>query len=230
MLEIGDIHKAVQRRAIDTLATIAQSGDARVVAMLRDRLTSDDRRLRWSAAYALAQIGASAFAMDIGDALCEALSDDDGDIRWAATDLIVRLGRENPAEIRERLLALAAHDNRNARKMALYCIRDLAIDDPQLLTVVERSARDSDVHVRLAALNVLARLSNSSDTAARIILDRLETDSDPGVRRAAAAALGNVQIATPRVVAALKNAAADSADQSLARAAQSALDRLEKIQ
>ena len=64
--------------------------------------------------------------------------------------------------------------------MSLYCIRDLAIDDPQLPTVVERSARDSDVHVRLAALNVLARLSNSSDTAARITLDRLETDSDPG--------------------------------------------------
>ena len=60
--------------------------------------------------------------MHVADALCEALADDDGDIRWAAANLIVRLGREYPAEIRERLLALGADSDRNVRKMALYCL------------------------------------------------------------------------------------------------------------
>ena len=45
--------------------------------------------------------------MDVADALSEAIADDDGDIRWAAANLMVRLGREYPAEIRARLLTLA---------------------------------------------------------------------------------------------------------------------------
>ena len=76
------------------------------------------------------QIGAAAFAMDSAEVLCEAMADDDGDIRWAATNLMVRLGHENLAEIGARLLKLAAGSDRNARKMALYCIRDLELARP----------------------------------------------------------------------------------------------------
>ncbi|HYR80075.1 MAG TPA: HEAT repeat domain-containing protein, partial [Candidatus Dormibacteraeota bacterium] len=84
---VGAAQKTIQRRAIDALAAIAESGDARIVERLRIALSSDDRRVRWGAAYALGQIGAGAFAMHVADALCEALSDDDGDIRWAAANL-----------------------------------------------------------------------------------------------------------------------------------------------
>ena len=225
--EMSDEHKSVQRNAIDRLVALAAAGSAVVVEKLRESIASDDRRVRWAAAYALAQIGASAFAMDSADALIEAMADDDGDIRWAATNLMVRLGRENFDEIAARLLKLAAGNDRNARKMALYCIRDLAIGGAELLAVLEGAVHDSDVHVRLAALSVLAGMRDASDTPARIVLKCLKSDRDPGVRRAAASALGSIAGADPDAIAALKSAASD-ADGSLAKAARGALDRLEK--
>ncbi|HLX05710.1 MAG TPA: HEAT repeat domain-containing protein [Candidatus Binatus sp.] len=226
--ELGDAHKSVQRRAIDELAAIAATGDPLIIEKLRKSLASSDRRMRWAAAYALGQIGAGAFAMDSADVLCEAMGDDDGDIRWAATNLMVRLGRENLAEIGARLLKLAADRDHNARKMALYCIRDLEIAGADLLAVLEIAVHDSDIHVRLAALSVLSRLRDASGQCVRIILECMRSDPDPGVRRAAASALGNIQNAGADAAAALTSAAADPGDQSLARAARGALDRLDK--
>ena len=225
---VGAAQKTIQRRAIDALAAIAELGDARVVELLRRSLSSDDRRVRWGAAYALGQIGADAFTMHVADALSEALSDDDGDIRWAAANLLVRLGRECPDEIRARLIVLGADSDHNARKMALYCIRDLGFAGADLLAVLQHAVHDPDVHVRLAALAVLTRLTDASDSAATLALECLETDSDPGVRRAAAVALGNFHINSPRAASALRTAAADNTDTSLARAARGALERLEK--
>jgi HEAT repeat protein len=141
---------------------------------------------------------------------------------------MVRLGREYPDEIRERLIALGADSDRNARKMALYCIRDLGIRGAELISVVERALKDPDVHVRLAALAVLTGLGDASDAAARLALGCLESDSDPGVRRAAAVALGNLQHNSPLAAEALRAAADDNTDTSLARAARGALERLEK--
>ena len=228
--ELGDAHKTVQRRAIDELVAIAATGNRFVSEKLRESVGSADRRVRWAAAYALGQIGSTAFAMDSADALCEAMADDDGDIRWAATNLMVRLGQqnENLVEIGARLLKLAATGDRNARKMALYCIRDLEIAGPELLAVVEASVHDPDVHVRLAALSVLSRIRDASGQSVRIMLECMKSDTDAGVRRAAASALGNIQNATADAMAALASAAADTSDESLARAARGALDRLEK--
>jgi len=226
--ELGDAHKTVQRRAIDELVAIAAAGDILVTEKLRESVASADRRVRWAAAYALAQIGSTAFAMDSADALCEAMADDDGDIRWAATNLMVRLGHNNLAEIGARLLKLAATGDRNARKMALYCIRDLEIASPELLAVVKDSVHDPDVHVRLAALSVLSRIRDASGQSVRIMLECMKSDTDAGVRRAAASALGNIRNATADATAALASAAADTGDESLARAARGALDRLEK--
>ena len=228
ILALGDPHKTVQRRAIDELVAIAAAGNPIVTDKLRDAVASADRRVRWAAAYALAQIGTGAFAMDCADALCEALSDDDGDVRWAATNLMVQLGRENLPEISARLLTLAADSDHNARKMALYCIRDLEITGSALLDVIERAVHDPDVHVRLAALAVLSKLRDASGEAVRILLGSLKSDPDPGVRRSAASALGNIQSASADATAALTSAAADSGDESLARAARGALNRLEK--
>jgi HEAT repeat protein len=226
--ELGDAHKTIQRRAIDELVGIAAAGDPIVIEKLRESIAGSDRRVRWAAAYALGQIGAGAFAMDSADVLCEAMGDDDGDIRWAATNLMVRLGRENLVEIGARLLKLAADSDHNARKMALYCIRDLEIAGPELLDVVEGAVHDADIHVRLAALAVLSRLRDPSGRAVRIILECMKSDPDAGVRRAAASALGNIQGAGADARAALASAAADPGDESLARAARGALDRLDK--
>jgi HEAT repeat protein len=226
--ELGDMQKSVQRGAIDRLVALAASGNGLVIEKLRDSIASADRRVRWASAYALAQIGADAFAMDSADALIEAMADDDGDIRWAATNLMVQLGRENFEEITNRLYKLASGSDHNARKMALYCIRDLKIGGPDLIPVVENAVHDSDVHVRLAALAVLARLHDAPDAAGRIMLKCLRSDPDAGVRRAAASALGNVAGADADAITALNLAASNASDESLAKAARGALERLEK--
>ncbi len=230
MRELGDARKSAQRKAIDELVAIAASGSPVVIEKLRDSLASADRRARWASAYALCQIGAGAFAMDCAEVLCEAMSDEDGDIRWAATELMVRLGRENLAPISARLLKLAADpdSDRNARKMALYCIRDLDITGPELIAIAEHALHDSDVHVRLAALALLSGMRDGAEAATRIMLVCLKSDPDAGVRRAAASALGNIQSTTAEATAALASAAADRSDESLAKAARGALDRLEK--
>jgi len=226
--DLGDMQKSVQRGAIDRLVALAASGNGVVIEKLRNSIASADRRVRWASAYALAQIGADAFAMDSADALIEAMADDDGDIRWAATNLMVRLGRENFDEITNRLYKLASGSDRNARKMALYCIRDLKIAGPDLIRVVENAVHDSDVHVRLAALAVLSRLRDAPE-AGRLMLECLTSDLDAGVRRAAASALGNVDGAdADAITAALNLAASDASDESLAKAARGALDRLAK--
>lgn len=227
--ELGDMQKSVQRRAIDRLAELAASGNPLVTERLRDSITSADRRVRWASAYALAQIGAGAFAIDSADAIAEAMADDDGDIRWAATNLMVRLGRENFEDITARLFKLASASERNTRRMALYCIRDLEIAGPELLAVVENAIHDPDVHVRLAALSLLAKTRDESGAAARIMLECLKSDPDAGVRRAAASALGNVSRIDADGVRALEAAASDTSDESLARAARGALNRLEKL-
>jgi HEAT repeat protein len=227
--ELGDAHKTVQRRAIDELVAMAGSDNPVVVEKLHESIGSEDRRVRWAAAYALGQISVTALSIEAAEVLCEAMADEDGDIRWAATNLMVQLGRENPAEIGARLLRLAAGGDHNARKMALYSIRDLEIAGAELLAVLDGAACDSDVHVRLAALSVLSRIRDASGEAVRIMLERMKSDSDAGVRRAAASALGNIQAASADALSALTFAAADSADESLARAARGALDRLEKI-
>ena len=227
--ELGDPQKSVQRRAIDRLVELAAAGNTTVAERLRDSMASADRRVRWASAYALAQIGAGAFAMDSADALAEAMADDDGDIRWAATNLMARLGRENFEDITARLFKLATGSEPTTRRMALYCIRDLEIAGSELLAVVENAIHDSDVHVRLAALSVLSKVRDESGAAGRIMLERLKSDADAGVRRAAASALGNVSHFDANIVVALEAAASDTSDESLARAARGALNRIEKL-
>ncbi|MDO8434415.1 MAG: HEAT repeat domain-containing protein [Candidatus Binatus sp.] len=225
---IGAERKLLQRRAIDALAATANAGDCRVREALERTMVRGNRRARFGAAYALAQLGGDNLAIECAAALCEALGDDDGDIRWAASVLVVQLGRAYRDEVRARMISLAADGNPNARKMALYCIRDLGIAGADVLALLERAARDANVHIRLAALSVLAKIDDSSGDAAGIALKSLESDPDAGVRRAAAVAIGHVRSSTSRTLPALRIAAASETDPALARAAQGALNRLEK--
>lgn len=216
--------KTIRRRAADALAAAARR-DSSIVAMIRSRLNSDDRRIRFGSAYALGAIE-GALGLDAAPALCEALGDSDGDVRWAAAELVVRLGHQDSARLREDLLELLGGGNPAARKMALYCIRDLKLSGDDVLAAASASTRDADAHVRLAALALLASSFAGRQEAVAQMLERLEADRDAGVRRAAAIALGSSRGSSEQVAAALRSATQQSADESLARAARSALDRI----
>jgi HEAT repeat protein len=219
--------KTVRRRAADALVAAARR-DPSLVAAIRPNLKSCDPRIRFGTAYALGTIGSAAFTIDTAEPLHEALGNPDGDVRWAAAELIVQLGRRYPSQIGAELLALARTGNPAARKMSIYCIRDLGLADDKILDTATAAARDDDVHVRLAALALLAETFAQQEAAATLMLERLDTDRDPGVRRAAAIALSGTRCRSARVVEALQQAASQAWDDSLARAARAALERLER--
>jgi len=222
---LGADSKTVRRRAADALAALARC-DPAMVAAIRPSLGSANDRIRFGAAYALGAIGDEVLTLDTAAALCEALGSSDGDLRWAAAELVVRLGRAHPKEIRKELLALASSANPAARKMALYCLRDLGVRGSRVLQAGAAAVRDLDVHVRLAALALLSGSFADDDAAAQLMLERLKSDHEVGVRRAAAVALGNLPPGTAVAIEALRHVASQAFDESLARAARTSLERL----
>ncbi|MGH7949737.1 MAG: HEAT repeat domain-containing protein [Candidatus Binataceae bacterium] len=222
---LGSDSKAVQRRASDALAARAQH-DARVAVAARALLKSPAPDARWGAAYALGTIGGDAFDIGALGALLEALESSDGDLRWAAAQRIADLGRKSRDEVCDALIALEGRGGVAARKMALYCLRDLGAANEDVRALAERAATASDVHLRLAALSLLGTLGDAGGRAAEAIAQCLERDSDAGVRRSAAATLGQLGNRSARVLSALRLAAEEIADESLRRAARQALERL----
>jgi HEAT repeat protein len=217
---LGHPAKAIQRPAADACRALAEQGMA-IRPLLEAALDASDPRLRFGAAYALARLGSPPPAAL--PALLAALSLDDGDVRWAAAELI---GRTEPRAIAvEGLLPLVTGGNAPQRKMALYCLRDLATASEEVQHATLGALQDPDPGVRLAAMATLARLArNDPSEAANGILKALDAE-DPRERRAAAAALGDLGLATSAVRAALEDAARAD-DASLRRAAERSLRKL----
>ena len=223
---VGANRKVIQRRAAEALAAIALH-DARVVEKLRATLSHSEPRMRWGVAYALGAITLDG-ALDLAAMpnLIEALSSNDGDVRWAAAELVVRLGKEHREAVSNRLIALAQSESLNARKMALYCLRDVGGPREELLAVAENCCADHHSIVRMAALSLLARIENSGERAVARAIRMLEDDVDAGVRRCAAVALGHLGNHSTPVTEALVRAANLNGDLSMQRAANGALARL----
>jgi HEAT repeat protein len=217
--------KTIRRRAADALAAAARH-DRKLIPTLRASLESLEGRIRFGAAYALGAIDETALTVDAAAVLCEALGDSDGDVRWAAAELIVRLGLRHLTEVCALLITLARDGNALARKMALYCMRDLGAAGDITFDAAGTAIRDDDVHVRLAALALLSGCHGHRDEAASLIVDCLDSDREIGVRRAAAVALGVIQSRSPQALEALRRIESRSTDESLARAARTALNRL----
>ncbi len=217
--------KSIARKAMSAAAAAA-SHDPHIIPALRDALRAPDARVRWGAAYTLSLIDG---ALDLAalPAMIEALGSDDGDIRWAAAELIVRLGADYPSEVRHSLLAVAVEAGVNTRKMALYCMRDLRLDDPEIRHAARDATEAADSHVRLAALSLLGVIDARAENVA-LIIKCLEGDASEGVRRAAAGVLGRLGSRSDRVLDALRRAAADDTDASLRKAASQALAKLRR--
>src|SRR5262249_44062324 len=206
---LGADSKTVRRRAADALAALARRNPA-IVGAIRPALRSANHRIRFGAAYALGAIGGEALTLDTAAALCEALGSSDGDLRWAAAELMVRLGRAHPKEIREELLALASSANPAAPKTALSCLRCRGAGGSGVLQAGAAAVRDRDAHVRLAALALLSGSFADDQAAAQLMLERLESDREVGVRRAAAVALGNLPPGTAVATEALRRVASQA--------------------
>jgi HEAT repeat protein len=219
--ELGHARKAVQRPAAERLAAAARE-DAAIRAALATRLASSDSRERWGAAYALAHVEPA--PRDAMPVLLDALASSDGDVRWAAARLVVRAIRHEP-ELAALVPPLVGAASPLQRKMALYCLRDLAAAVAVDGTGIAPALGDVDPAVRMAAMAAaLVVLPRTADLAERIAT--LLDDGEPGVRRVAALTVGQLGIATPAVVGRL-DAATSSGDATLAKTARDALSRLD---
>jgi len=221
---LGANRKIIQRRAAEALAVVAQR-DPRIVEKLRNALSGNDSRMRWGVAYALGLID-DALDLRAMPVLVEALASSDGDVRWAAAELVVRLGEKNHDAVGKQLIALAHDGNLNARKMALYCLRDVGGPREDVLEAAESCCAEHHGLLKMAALSLLSRMENAGERAAALAIRLLEYDPDEGVRRCAAVALGHIGNRSPRVTEALACAANAGDDIYMKRAAQAALARL----
>ena len=215
---LGDASKLVQRRAAETLAALSSRGVA-VEARLNAALAAGALRARWSAVFALSLIGP--LPLSVVPTLIEVIGDGDGDLRWAAADLLKQIAAKHRPAVVGALIA-AASTSGPGRKMALYCLRDLAV--AEALTVAERGLDDAEIDVRLAALAALAALDSDRGRCAERIA-RLIDDPDPRLQRAAAGTLGGLSVVSAVVVEALTRAE-QSEDASLRRAAVQSKRRL----
>jgi HEAT repeat protein len=223
---LGAGRKVIQRRAAEALAALALH-DARVLEKLRAILSHHQPRARWGAAYALGLVNLDD-ALDLRalPVLLEALARDDGDLRWAAAELIVRLGKKHRDPVSKQLIELAKDGNLNARKMALYSLRDVGGPREELLAAAESCCDDHQSLLKMAALSLIPRVEDPGDRAAALAIRLLESDPDGGVRRCAAVALGHLGNRSPQVTAALTRAANAEGDIYMKRAAEGALTRL----
>jgi HEAT repeat protein len=218
--------KVLQRRAAEALAAVA-SHDARVVEKLRATLSHTEPRMRWGVAYALGLVTLDG-VLDLAAMpnLVEALSSNDGDVRWAAAELVVRLGKEHREAVSTQLIALARNSDPNARKMALYCLRDVGGPREELLGIAEACCADHHSIVKMAALSLLTRIGDAGERSTNLAVRLMQNDPDAGVRRCAAVALGHLGNHSTLVTDALVRAAKIDGDVSMQRAANGALTRL----
>lgn len=212
--------KLVQRRAAEAFATLAGHGvpiERRLHACLR----SADVRQRWGAAFALALVGA--LPPQALPVLIAALGADDGDQRWAAAEILVH--KISDAGRLEALRELLHQGSALQRKMAAYCLRDLATRSAEIEAAVLARLQDPDAGVRLAAISALPRVACDVSTVSHQLIALLR-QGDARCARAAAAALGVLSARSEEVLAALRRAAATT-DPSLQRAARRSLAALQ---
>jgi len=150
--------KVLQRRAAEVLARV-EDRDAVRAALLP--LLRGPSKGRWAAAFALSVV--SGPIREMLPICLEAFRHHDRDRRWAAAELTVALGRQE--SIGAELRTAVRQGEPEQRKMTLYCVRDLGLDDPDTMSVVVAALRDAEPGVRLAALATLRTSGRSTPVA-----------------------------------------------------------------
>jgi len=184
--------RAVVRTAIDSLVTIGHERPE-VRESLNRLLQEVSSETRWPVAYTLGQI--SQPSSSCLDTLIEALGSEDPDIRWATLQLLIRLGKND-----ERILPLVSDllnsESPTQRRMAVYCLRDLGLEDR---SVQLQCLGDADPLVRVAAVIALSKQSQLSEDVLSVLVRLNSNDTESRVRSAAGFALERLGISTNKV-------------------------------
>jgi HEAT repeats len=215
--------KPTIRAAVEALITLAANSPS-VREKLNRRLAETGHRNYWPVAYILGHLPQPSRA--VISALLGGLDHREADIRWAIGLLLVRLAKTEPSLI-EPLIDLSVSGTAHQKRMALYCIRDLALADASSLMALFGALKDADPGVRVAAAICLKSRSDLDRDAKALLLDVYLKDPAMKVRNAAAIALAYLGEPSAEFLSALHEAANCDNDQ-VRKTALAALDLLRK--
>jgi HEAT repeat protein len=220
---LGDSDKRVARAASDTLVGLARagSGDA-VVPLLRAVLRGESTLARIHAAITLARLEPP--EPSLLPALVLALASPEGDLRWSAARVLVDMGRLHGEIVHVLLGLVRGSEASSVRRMATFCLRELAPDQPAAAQALLEASRDADTQLRRAALTAMAGLLDPPPLVRTRLGEALD-DADTVAAGLAALALGELRDvdALPR----LRTLAESARTPALQRAAKAAVARLE---
>lgn len=211
------------RAAVDALIDhVSQSTELAetLVAILAD----PTRRNRWAIAYVLAHLPQpSQSALDV---LLDGLNHPDPDIRWAVVLLLARLAKAHPYIV-TRLLDLLTKGTGTQRRMAVYCMRDLELQDGASLQALLDTLHDPDAMVRVATVTSLKDRSDLGPNVYDTLLKSFLEDPDVRVRNVAAVTLAQLGWNSQEFIAALTQAS-QTGDAQQRKAASAALELVQK--
>jgi len=215
--------KPTLRAAVDALIPLATEFSVVRETLIR-RLLEAEASEKWPIAYILAHAPQPPYP--VIRSLLDALDHRDADIRWAIALLLVRIAKFEPDRVTE-LIDLCASGTANQKRMALYCIRDLMLSDPQSLATLLRALVDVDATVRVAAAIALKSRSDLDRAGRNFLLQTYLNDAEVKVRNTAAIALATLGDSSSEFLCALQQAVAGE-DAQVRKTAMKALDLIKK--
>jgi len=215
--------KPIIRAAVDALIPLATES-FQLREILDRRLVETGHKNYWPVAYILGHLRQPSGACITE--LLDALDHREPDIRWAMALLLVRIAKDESAVL-NLLMEVCATGTANQKRMALYCIRDLALSDSVSLAALLTALGDADPTVRVAAAISLKMRPDLDDSGKNILLQVYSNDAEPKVRHTAAITLANLGSPSAEFLSALKKGS-ESKDGQTRKAATTAFALLEK--
>ena len=223
IVELDHPDKPTIRAAVDQLIGLTRES-VQVRAALEQRLTELGHRNYWPVAYVLGHLPQPSGATIRN--LLDTLDHREPDIRWAIVLLLVRIAKTESSVI-NLLIDLCENGTTNQKRMAIYGLRDLVLNDVASLHALLSSLSDPDPTVRVAAATSLKNRTDDAERVRAALLQSYLLDVDIKVRSAAAVTLANIGLPSEEFLRALKEASESDNSQSK-KAAAVALALLEK--
>lgn len=187
---LADPEKRVARSASDALTGIGRH-DAEVSGRLNAQLRRGAHDGRWWAAFTIARLGPP--PIKLLPIFIDALEHPEGDIRWSAAKLLVELGRLEPEVLPVVLHFVESEERPLARRMAIFCLRELAPDLEETARALLVASRAPDRKLQQAALGALAALLAPGPAVWQRLREAAEHDPDPANRHIAATAIASLE-------------------------------------
>jgi HEAT repeats len=215
--------KPTIRVAVDNLIALAQAS-ATLRDLIERRLDEPGHKNYWPAAYILGHHGQPSAV--VIRTLLSALDHREPDIRWANGLLLVRIAQHEPAVV-PLLIDLCATGSANQKRMALYCLRDLALSDNESRAAMLTAMDDEEPTVRVAAVTSLKVRTDLDDAVRQKLLTSYLNDVDDRVKNVVAITLASVGSPDETFLSVLEEAS-KSGNLQIKKSANAALKILQK--